>query len=89
MSRRRTTVQLPDGPALLYVGAWQADGTRTVTPVDRKAVADRRERWLQRALAGRAKELADAADRDDDPNAEPDGPPFGFTATADTERSGD
>jgi hypothetical protein len=72
------------GPALLYIDS----GGRT-HEIDREAIADRRERWLQQALVGRARELAAAADRNDDPNAQPEPEPFGFTATADTERSGD
>lgn len=83
MTRRRTTIALPDGPALVYVGSWQADGTRRVTPVDREAVQDPRERALYRALAGRADQLADSADQ-----AEPERP-FGFTLTTDTTRTGD
>jgi hypothetical protein len=73
MTRRR-------GPALLYA---TSDG-QTV-PVDTEAVTDPRERALYRALAGRADQLADNADAE----PESDGRPFGFTATSDTERSGD
>jgi hypothetical protein len=71
-------VTRPRGPALLYI---TTDGQQV--PVDREAVADPRERALYRALAGRAVVLADDADQ-----AEP-ARPFGFTLTADTQRSGD
>lgn len=71
MTRRR-------GPALLYI---TSDGEQV--PVDRKAVADPRERALYRALAGRAATLADEAD------TERPEPPFGFTLTTNTTRTGD
>ena len=67
------------GPALLYI---TTDGVQV--PVDREPVTDPRERALYRALAGRAAVLADTADTEPD-----DDLPFGFVATADTERSGD
>lgn len=66
------------GPALLYV---QSDGT--TVPVDREAVTDPRERDLFRAMTNRANHLADKAD------AERPEPPFGFTLTTDTTRTGD
>lgn len=68
MTRRRTTITLPDGPALLFVGPWQADGTRRITPVDREAVPDARDRRLYRALAEHAGELADKADEQPKPD---------------------
>lgn len=86
MTRRRTTITLPDGPALVYVGSWQPDGTRQVTPVDRTAVADPRERALYRGLTARADHLADQADTDDAIGVPR---PVGFTLTADTQRTGD
>jgi hypothetical protein len=61
------------GPALVYY-----DSAGHAHPVDREAVTDPRER----ALAGRADQLADNAD------AEPADKPFGFTLTADTTRTG-
>jgi hypothetical protein len=83
--RRRTTVVLPDGPALVFVGPWRPDGSRVVTPVDREAVADPRDRSLYRALTAHADNLADKADTAD---ALPRSP-IGFALGTDTERSGD
>jgi hypothetical protein len=85
VARRRTTVVLPDGPALVFVGPWRPDGSRTVTPVDRTAVADPRDRALYRGLTAHADTLADKADADD---ATPRSP-IGFAVTTTTERSGD
>jgi hypothetical protein len=60
----------PDGPCLLYVSGRTAAGHVTVTPVDRTALDDRRERALFRALTGEALTLADQADADAQPKTE-------------------
>jgi hypothetical protein len=69
------------GPALLYI---TSDGDEI--PVDEQAVPGRRERRLYRALTAQADELADEADSADEAPAER---PFGFTLTADTQRTED
>lgn len=66
------------GPALLYI---TTDGQQI--PVDREPVTDPRERDLFRAMTNRANHLADKAD------TAPAEPPFGFTLTTDTTRTGD
>jgi hypothetical protein len=86
MARRTRTITLPDeGPALVFIGPWRADGTRQVTVVDRDAIADRRERRLYRALTAQADDLADEADRADEPKQVP----IGFTLTTDPDRAED
>lgn len=76
----RTTMPIPRGPALLYVGT---DGT--VTQIDIEAVRDTRERRLCRALVGAAADLGRKAD---DRNGDDD-EPFGFNLISETQRSGD
>lgn len=73
MTRRR-------GPALVYI-----DSAGTRHDIARSAVTDPVERDLCRALTTRAGHLADKADHE----PEPQRAPFGYTLTADTERSGD
>jgi hypothetical protein len=52
------------GPALIYITS-----VGDHVDVDTEAVADPRERALYRALSGRARQLADAADEAEHPDA--------------------